>query len=93
VHLINFIIRLVGYALLLGVSSRIAQTLWTKYGLDGNAALQPFHDAGVAALLVAPVVLALLGVGILRTLCVFVACALAGAAISAPFVIARVAGA
>jgi hypothetical protein len=92
VQIINFIIRLVGYALLLGLSSRIAQTLWSNYGLDGNAALQPFHDAGVTLLLVAPVVLALLGVGILRGVCVFVGCALAGAAISAPFVIARVTG-
>ncbi len=90
--MIHFIIRLVGYALLLGVSSRIAQTLWSNDGLDGNVMLQPFHDTGITVLLVAPVVLALLGVGILRGACVFVGCALAGAAITAPFVIARVAG-
>jgi hypothetical protein len=90
--MINFIIRLVGYALLLGVSSRVAQTLWTSYGLDGNAVLQPFHDTGVTLLLVAPVVLALLGVGILRAVCLFVGCGLAGAAVTAPFVIARVTG-
>ncbi|MDB5043761.1 MAG: hypothetical protein JWN27_4487 [Candidatus Eremiobacteraeota bacterium] len=90
--MINFIIRLVGYALLLGVASRIAQTLWSNEGLDGNAILQPFHDEGITVLLLAPVVLALLGVGILRGVCLFLGCALAGAAITAPFVIARVTG-
>ena len=90
--MINFIIRLVGYALLLGVSSRIAQTLWSNEGLDGNAMLQPFHDEGITVLLLAPVALALLSVGILRGVCLFLGCALAGAAITAPFVIARVTG-
>ena len=90
--MVNFVIRLVGYALLLGVASRIAQTLWSANGLDGIAALQQFHDTGTTLMLVAPVVLALLGVGVLRGACVFAGCALAGAAISAPFVIARVAG-
>ena len=90
--MVNFIIRLVCYALLLGVASRIAQTLWTANGLDGVATLQPLHDAGVTVMLVAPIVLALLGVGVLRTVCVFAACALAGAAVTAPFVLARVAG-
>jgi len=89
---LNFIVRLVGYAVLLGVASRIAQTLWSQNGLDGIAALQHVHDVGVVVLLGAPVVLALLGVGALRGLCVFAGCALAAAAITAPFVIARVAG-
>jgi hypothetical protein len=89
--MINFIVRLVLYALLLGVSSRIAQTLWSNAGLDGIAALQPFHDAGIVVLLAAPVVFALLGYGALRGICIFVACTLAGAAITAPLVIARVA--
>jgi len=91
--LANFIIRLVGYAVLLGVASRIAQTLWSNFGLDGIAALQPFHDAGVVALLVAPVVLALIGVGPLRSFAVFAGFYLAGAALTAPWVCARVAGA
>jgi hypothetical protein len=89
---VNFIVRLVGYALLLGVSSRIAQTLWSQNGLDQIASLQHVHDVGVVALLVAPVVLALFGIGALRGVCFFVGCALAGAAITAPLVIARVAG-
>ena len=88
----GFVIRLVGFALLLGVASRIAQTLWSNYGLDDVAALQPFHDAALTALLIAPVVLALIGIGRLRSLAVFVGCYLAGAALTAPLVCARVAG-
>jgi hypothetical protein len=91
--LAGFIIRLVGYALLLGVTSRTAQTLWSNFGLDEIAALQPFHDAGVLVLLAAPVPLALIGVGPLRRFAVFAACFLAGAALTAPWVCARVAGA
>ena len=90
--MLNFIIRLVGYALLLGIASWVARALWSANGLDGIASLQHVHDAGVAVLLVAPVVLALLGFGALRGICVFAGCAIAGAAITAPFVIARVVG-
>lgn len=90
--MIAFVIRLVGYALLLGAASRIAQTLWSAHGLDGVAGLQTFHDDGVSALLFAPIVLALAGVGLLRPLAIFVAFALAGAALTAPFAVARVVG-
>ena len=90
--MLGFVVRLVGYALLLGVSSRVAQTLWSNDGLDGIAALQPLHDAGVIALAAAPIVLALIGIGRLRPFAVFAGFALAGAAVTAPFVFARVAG-
>jgi hypothetical protein len=90
--MLGFIVRLVGFAVLLGVASRVAQTLWSNDGLEAFAALQPLHDTGVVALLVAPFVLALIGIGRLRPLAVFVAFALAGAAVTAPFVCARVAG-
>jgi hypothetical protein len=89
---IGFIIRLVGYALLLGGTSRIAEALWSQQGLDAVAALQPFHDTGLTALLVAPIGLALIGFGSLRAPCIFVAFFLAGAALTAPFTIARVVG-
>jgi hypothetical protein len=88
----GFVVRLVGYALLLGVSYRIAETLWSNDGLDAVAALQPVHDMGALVLVIAPVVLALIGIGRLRALALFAGCALAGAAITAPFVFARVAG-
>jgi hypothetical protein len=90
--MLQFFFRLVGYALLLGIASRIAQTLWTANGLDQLASMQPLHDGGLVTLAIAPFVLALAGFGALRDVCVFVGCALAGAAITAPFVIARVAG-
>ncbi|BDE08207.1 hypothetical protein WPS_34830 [Vulcanimicrobium alpinum] len=87
--MLNFLVRLVLYALLLGLSARVAQTLWTSNGLDTVAALQPLHDTGFLTLAIAPLVLALLGVGVLRSLCVFAACFLAAAAITAPIVLAR----
>ena len=90
--MVGFILRLVGYALLFGVSSRLAQNAWSNLALDSIDALQPLHANGILVLLVAPAVFALLGVRALRGICVFAAGALAGAAITAPFVIARVAG-
>lgn len=89
----RFIVRLVGYAVLLGVSYRLAQTMWSSYGLDEIAGLQAFHDAGVIALIVAPLVLALIGFGRLGGVAVFAGAFLAGAALTAPWVCARVAGA
>jgi hypothetical protein len=90
--MVNFIIRLVSYALLLGVTSRVAQSLWSGYGLEEVRRLQHFHDVGAMALLVAPAVLALLGVGLLRQVAVFVAFYLVGSALTAPLVCARIAG-
>ncbi len=42
--MIGFIVRLVFYALLLGVSSRVFQTLWDNFGLDTVGTLHSFHD-------------------------------------------------
>ncbi|HEX3464073.1 MAG TPA: hypothetical protein VHS78_08505 [Candidatus Elarobacter sp.] len=89
---VAFVLRLVGYALLLGVTSRVMQSLWTGYGLDGVRRLQHFHDVTIAALLIAPVVLALLGFGRLQAVAVFCGFFLTGAALTAPFVCVRVAG-
>ena len=88
----GFILRLVGYALLLQLASRAGQSMWMQYGLDDVRRLQHFHDLGIVGLLLAPLVLALLGIGVLRSLAVFVGFFLAGAALTAPFVCARVAG-
>ena len=90
--MVNFIVRLVGYALLLGLTSRVAQSWWSNNGLDDVARLHHFHDVGVTGLLVAPAVLALVGVGSLRQVAVFVAFYLVGAALTAPLVCARIAG-
>jgi hypothetical protein len=88
----GFLIRLVVYAIVLGVVSRIAEYLWVQRALDGSSALQPFHDAGITTLVIAPIVLALLGVGKLRALTIFIAAFLIGAALTAPFALARFAG-
>ncbi|HZW54118.1 MAG TPA: hypothetical protein VFF00_08785 [Candidatus Elarobacter sp.] len=90
--MVGFVIRLVGYALLLGVTSRVMQTLWSNYGLDDVRRLQHFHDWALIGLLCAPVFLALIGFGRLRAVAVFAGFYLAGAALTAPFVCARMAG-
>jgi hypothetical protein len=88
----GFVIRLVAYELVLGIAARVAAALWDRYGLDGAIALQPLHDAGAGVLIGAPVVLAVLGIGVLRPAAVFVAAFLVGAALTAPFACARFAG-
>ena len=90
--LTGFLIRLVAYALALGVVARIAEYLWVRHGLDGSIALQPFHDAGITTLVIAPIVLALAGFGPLRAIAIFIAAFLVGAALTAPFACARFAG-
>lgn len=89
----GFILRLLGYALLLQAASRVAHVMWVQNGLESVRRLQHFHDLGMMGLLVAPLVLALLGtIAPLRSLAVFAGYFLAGAALTAPFVCARVAG-
>jgi hypothetical protein len=89
----NFILRLIGYAVLFGVSAYLFQTWWSGNGLDAVGALRSFHDKTVLGLRVAPLVLALLGIGRLRSFAVFAGFFLAGAALTAPFVCARLASA
>ena len=88
----SFIIRLVFFALLLGACAYLFQTWWSGDGLDAVARLRSFHDKAILGLRVAPLVLALIGIGRLRSVAVFLAFLLAGAALTAPFVCARVAG-
>jgi len=90
--LTGFFIRLVVYAIVLGVVSRVAEYLWVRHGLDGSIALQPFHDAGITTLVIAPIVLAIVGFGRLRPVAIFLATFLIGAALTAPFALARFAG-
>jgi hypothetical protein len=91
--MVGFILRLLGYALLLQVASRVAQSMWLQDGLESVRRLQHFHDLGMTGLLVAPLALALVGSIVpLRSLAVFAGFFLAGAALTAPFVCVRVAG-
>ena len=90
--MVNFIVRLVCYALLFGVSAFVFQQWWSGDGLDAVGALRSFHDKTVLGLRVAPLVLALIGVGRLRSAAVFLAFLVVGAALTAPFVCARVSG-
>ena len=88
----NFILRLVCYAVLLGGSAYVFQTWWSADGLDAVGALRSFHDKTIIGLRAAPLLLALIGIGRLRSIAVFVAFLLAGAALTAPFVCTRIAG-
>ena len=88
---IAFIIRLVGYGLLVGVPYRIAEYFWLREGLDQVDVLRAPHDQAALVMFVAPVLLALFGFGTLRQLAMFVALFLAGAALTAPFAFARLA--
>ncbi len=88
----GFIIRLIGYALVLGGVDRIADALWVQYGLDGSIALQPFHDLGVEILYIAPLPLALFGFGPFRQAALFIAAFLVGIALTAPWATAHFSG-
>jgi hypothetical protein len=88
----GFILRLLGFALLFGVTAYLFQMWWSSNGLDAVGALRSFHDKAVLGLRVAPLVLALIGIGRLRSAAIFLGFALAGAAVTAPFVCARVSG-
>ena len=88
----NFILRLVCYAVLLGGAAYLFQTWWSADGLDAVGALRSFHDKTIIGLRAAPLLLALIGIGRLRSVAVFVAFVLAGAALTAPFVCTRVSG-
>lgn len=90
---VAFVIRLVLYALLLGITSRLAQALWSNHGLDNVPDLQGLHDGGITALMFAPIALALIGAGRLRPLALFLAFCLVGAALSAPFALSHLVGA
>jgi hypothetical protein len=85
----GFLIRLVAYALVLGVAARIAAAFWVREGLDGSIALQPFHDLGLDVLAGAPLPLALFGFGSLRPVAIFLGALLVGAALTAPFACAH----
>ena len=87
-----FIVRLASYAVLLGVAARVAQWQWDQHGLGDVLVLAGPHDTAVAALALAPIVLALAGIGALRPVAIFVGWFLVGAALTAPFAFARLAG-
>ncbi len=87
--IIGFVIRFVGYSLLIGVPVRIAQYFWERAALDHNDILSGPHDIGVVIAIITPFVLALVGYGALRRPAIFVAMYIAGAALTAPFAMLR----
>jgi hypothetical protein len=89
--LIGFVVRLVGYALLIGIPVRFAEYLWERAGLDQVSALRAPHDLAITIATYAPVVLALFGFGALRRPAIFVAGYIVGVALTASFAFARLA--
>jgi len=89
--IIGYIMRLVGYALLVGIPARLAQWFWEQRNLDAVDALQTLHSAAVFAVAFTPFVLAFFGFGRLRSAAVFIALALDGAVVTAPFALSRLA--
>jgi hypothetical protein len=88
---IAFVVRLVGYALLIGIPVRIAEYFWVRASLDQVDALHSPHDVATLTATIAPFVLAIFGFGALRNVAMFIAMYLAGAALTAPFAFARLA--
>jgi hypothetical protein len=88
---IAYVVRLVGYALLIGIPVRIAEYFWVGASLDDVDVLHAPHDIATATATIAPFVLAVFGFGALRNAAVFVALFIAGAALTAPFALARLA--
>jgi hypothetical protein len=88
---IAYVIRLVGYALLIGIPVRIAEYFWERGALDQVDALNSLHDVASLTATIAPFILAFFGYGALRNAAVFIALYIAGAALTAPFALARLA--
>jgi hypothetical protein len=88
---ISYIVRVVGYALALGIPVRIGEYFWERAALDQVDVLRAPHDTAMTIVIVTPFVLALFGFGVFRRPAVFLAMYLAGAALTAPFALARLA--
>jgi hypothetical protein len=88
---IAYVVRLVGYALVIGIPVRIAEYFWVRGTLDQVDALRPLHDIATLTATIAPFVLGIFGFGALRNAAVFIALYIAGAALTAPFAFARLA--
>jgi len=84
----SFLIRFVGYALVMAVAYSLGSYLWTRNGLDGVDALSGFRALGFLLFVFAPFCLALVGV-VARPLALFVLFYLVGAMLTAPFAFAR----
>jgi hypothetical protein len=88
-QIIGYIMRLVGYALLIGIPGRLAEWLWQQRHIDAVEGLQHPHALAVLVLELTPFALALFGFGRLRNLAVFIALLIDGALLTAPFAFAR----
>ena len=91
--MIGFVIRLIGWVLLLGCAARYVDAQWTARGLDQIDRLVAFHQHLLVALYAGAIILAIVGFGRWRAIAIFAGFFLAGIALTAPWAIARVVGA
>ncbi|MGH7661094.1 MAG: hypothetical protein ACRENA_09310 [Vulcanimicrobiaceae bacterium] len=87
----TFVLRFLSYAIVLGIAYGIAQDFWVREGLDRSESLAGYHSIAIAALTIAPLVLAVVAI-VARPLALFVLFYLVGAVLTAPFALAHAAG-
>ena len=85
----SYLIRLVGYAIIFGIATRIADFLWVQDGLEALDQLQGWHDEGVSVMTWAPIVVAFISL-LAPRIALFLAFLAIGAALSAPYAFARI---
>jgi len=86
-----FLLRFLLNAIVIGAAYTIAQSFWTRIGLDVNPAFDGLHALGMAILIFAPFALAVVGI-VARPFAIFVLFYLVGAMLTAPFALGRYAG-
>ncbi|MBV8152306.1 MAG: hypothetical protein JOY59_12175 [Candidatus Eremiobacteraeota bacterium] len=87
----SFLLRFVGYAMVLAIAYALGSYFWYRNGLDGVDALADVRALGFAIFVFAPFLLALVG-AVARSFSVFVLFFLVGAMLTAPFALARLTG-
>ena len=84
----SYLLRLVGYAIILGIATRIADAMWVQDGLDSFGQLQTWHGEGLTAMTWAPIVIAFISLAAPR-IALFLAFLAIGAVLSEPYAFAR----
>jgi hypothetical protein len=87
----SFIVRFLGYSIVLWLSYALAQAQWTNADLDLDDNMLSLHSIGITVLTISPLVLAIVAI-VARPLALFVLFYLVGAVLTAPFALARFGG-
>jgi hypothetical protein len=84
----TFLLRFIGYAIVMAIAYGIANFFWAQNGLDFVDTVQGLHSLAVVVVGVAPLILALVAI-VARPVAVFLLFYIAGAIVTAPFALAR----